>query len=168
MKNTLVVVTDLGCLKAFRLENSQLNRTPRLELIEEFQNPEAHGKLLEKVSDLSGRFPRGSGAFNGAGGAMADGERHNSELESRRRLVRQLAQRLNRLARNREVECCLVAASKEINHQLLDELEPQVRAKVEKNVSADLTKLDQAEILRHFCGLTGNRPERGARARQPG
>ena len=30
---------------------------------------------------------------------MSDGERHNIELESRKRLVRQLAQRLNALAR---------------------------------------------------------------------
>jgi len=43
-----------------------------------------------------------------------------------------------------------VAASKEINRQLLDELEPQVRAKIQKNVSADLTKLEPTEILRHF------------------
>jgi hypothetical protein len=150
MKNTLVVVADLGCLKAFRLENNQFNRSPRLELIEEFQNPEAHGKLVEKVTDLSGRFPRGSGTANGAGGAMSDGERHNIELESRRRLVRQLAQRFNQLARNQEFERCLLAASKEINRQFLEELEPQVRAKIEKNVPADLTKLEPAEILRHF------------------
>ena len=81
---------------------------------------------------------------------MSDGERHNIELESRKRLVRQLAQRFNLLARGPEVECCLLAASREINHQLLEELEPAVRAKIEKNVPADLTKLERAEILRHF------------------
>jgi len=150
MKNTLVVVADLGCLKAFRLENSHLNRASRLELLQEFQNPDAHGKLVERVTDLSGRFPRGSGAANSAGGAMSDGERHNIGLENRRRLVRQLAQRFNQLARHDEVERCLLAASKEINRQLLDELEPRVRAKIEKNVPADLTKLEPAEILRHF------------------
>jgi hypothetical protein len=150
MKMTLVVVADLGCLKAFRLENSQLNRSPRLELLEDFQNPEAHGKLVEKVTDLSGRFPRGSGTANGAGGAMSDGERHNIALESRRRLVRQLAQRFNQIARSTEFERCLLAASKEINRQLLEELEPQVRAKIEKNLAADLTKLEPTAILGHF------------------
>jgi hypothetical protein len=149
MKNTLVVVTDLACLKAFRLENHHPNRTPRLELVEEFNNADAHGKLGDKVSDLSGRFPRRAGVANSRG-AMSDGERHNIELESRKRLVRQLAQRFNSLARGPDVERCLLAASREINHQLLEELEPQVRAKIEKNVSADLTKLEQAEILQHF------------------
>jgi len=149
MKNTLIVVADLGCFKAYRLENHQPNQSPRLELVEEFTDADAHGKLVDKVSDLSGRFPRRTGASNMAA-AMSDGERHNIELEGRKRLVRQLAQRLNGLLRNKEVERCLLAASREINHQLLDELEPQVRAKIEKNVPADLTKLERAEILRHF------------------
>jgi hypothetical protein len=149
MKNTLVIVTDLGCFKAYRLENHQPKPTRRLLPVEEFNNAEAHGKLGEKVSDLSGRFPRRTGV-SGASGAMSDGERHNIELESRKRMVRQLAQRVNALARTKEVECCLLAASREINHQLLAELEPGVRAKIEKIVAADLTKLERTEILRHF------------------
>ena len=125
-----------------------MSRTPHLDLLEQYSNTEAHGRLGDKVSDLSGRFPRGTGLK--AGGAMSDGERHNIELESRKRLVRQLAQRLNVLARNPEFERCFLAASREINHQLLEELEPQVRAKIAKNVPADLTKLERAEILTHF------------------
>ncbi len=148
MKNTLIVVADLGGFKAFKLENNQPGHTPRLNLLEQFAIAEAHGRLTDKVSDLSGRFPRGTGMK--AGGAMSDGERHNIELESRKRFVRQLAQRLNALARNPDIERCLVAASKEINHQLIEELEPQVRAKIEKNVPADLTKIERAEILKHF------------------
>jgi hypothetical protein len=148
MKNTLVVVVDLGCLKAFRLENG-VTRTPRLELIEQFDNPKAHDRLVERVTDLSGRFPRGA-AKPANGNVMSDGERHNIELEERKRMVRELARHLNLLARNREIECCFLAASREINHQLVEELEPQVRAKIEKNLSVDLTKLERAEILQRF------------------
>jgi Protein required for attachment to host cells len=149
MKSTLVVVTDLGCFKAFRLENNHPNQTPHLEPVEEFNSADAHDKLVDKVTDLAGRFPRRAGAAN-TRGAMSDGERHNIELESRKRLVRQLAQRLNALARSPEVERCLLAASREINHQLLEELEPQVRAKIQKNIPADLTKLERADLLRYF------------------
>jgi hypothetical protein len=149
MKNTFVVVTDLGCYKAYRLENHQPNQTPRLEPVEEFHNADAHGKLVDKVTDLAGRFPRRTGAPNTTG-AMSDGERHNIELESRKRLVRELAQRLNVLLREKHVERCLLAASREINHQLMDELEPQVRAKIEKNIPSDLTKLERSEILARF------------------
>ena len=149
MKNTMVVVAELGGFKAYRVENNNhLAREPRLEILEQYENAEAHGHLVDKVSDLSGRFPRGTGTK--AGGAMSDGERHNIELETRRRLVRQLAHRLNTLARGQDIERCFLAASKEINHQLLEELDPQLRAKIEKNIPADLTKLERAEILRRF------------------
>jgi hypothetical protein len=148
--NTLLVVADLGGFKAFKLENNNhhLGQTPRLELLEQFSNPEAHGRIVDKVSDLSGRFPRGASVRSVS--AMADGERHNIELESRKRFIRQLAQRLNVLARSQDMDRCFLAASKEINHPLLEELEPQVRAKITKNVPADLTKIAQAEILSHF------------------
>jgi len=152
MKNTLLVVADLGGYKAYKLgnhdTNNHLSRTPRLEFLEQFDNPDAHGHLIDRVSDLSGRFPRGTGTRSG--GAMADGERHNIELEPRKRLVRQLAQSLNTLARRQEIDRCFLAASKEINHQLLEELDPDLRAKIEKNVPADLTKLERTDILRHF------------------
>ncbi len=145
----MLVVAELGGYKAYKLEVSEeLNRTPRLELLDQFQNTQAHSRLVDTVSDLSGRFPRGTGMKNG--GAMADGERHNIELESRKRLVRQLAQRISILARKPDVERCMLAASREINSQLLQELEPEVRAKIVKNVSADLTKLERGDILRHF------------------
>jgi len=149
MKNTLVVVADLGCFKAYQLVNDHPGRTPHLEPVEEFNNADAHNKLGNKVTDLSGRFPRRTGGAH-ATGAMSDGERHNIELEARKRLVRQQAQRLNALARTRSFDRCLLAASREINHQFLDELEPQVRAKITINLAADLTKLERTEILRHF------------------
>jgi hypothetical protein len=148
MKNTLVVVADLGCLKAYRLEN-RLTQKRRLELVEQFDNPDAHSRLVERVTDLSGRFSRGA-AKPANGNVMSDGERHNIELEERKRMVRRLAKRLNSLARNEEIECCFLAASREINHQLVDELEPRVRTKIEKNLTADLTKLERAEILGRF------------------
>jgi hypothetical protein len=147
MKNTLLLVADLGGYKAFKIENDHLARSPRLELIEHFDNPAAHGRLGDRVSDLGGRFPRGTGK---AAGAMSDGERHNIELEARKRFVRQLAQRLNALARPQEIERCFLAASREINNQLVEELDPQVRLKIEKNIPADLTKIEQAQLLRHF------------------
>jgi hypothetical protein len=148
MKNTLVVVADIGCYKAFKMEDGHLRRMPRLELVEEFNNAQAHEKLVSKVSDLAGRFPRRSGKSHSA--AMSDGERHNLEQELRKRLVRELAERLNTLDRGQDVERWLLAASREINHMLINQLEPHIRAKIEKNIPADLTKLERKEILQRF------------------
>ncbi|HZR17048.1 MAG TPA: host attachment protein [Verrucomicrobiae bacterium] len=149
--NTLLVVADLGGFKAFKIENSEnpskLHK-PHLELLEQYDNPQAHDRLVDKVSDSSGRFPRRTGAR--AAGAMSDGERHNINLEARKRFIRDLANRLNQLARKPDFDRCFLAASKEINHPLFEELDPRVRAKIAKNIPADLTKFGRAEILSRF------------------
>lgn len=147
MKNTIVVVTDLACLKAYRLEKSQMNHAVRLEPLDQFDNDAAHARLTDTVSDSSGRFPRGAA---GTTGGMSDGERHNIQLEQRRRLVRQLAARLSHVLKQTEAEACYLAASREIHNQLLDELEPRSRNIIVRNVHADLTKVDRQELLAHF------------------
>jgi hypothetical protein len=149
MKNKWLLVADLGSFKAYRVEASRFTRHPRLELMEAFDNADAHERLVDKVSDLAGRFPKGAGP-NGANGAMSQGERHNIELEHRKRLARRLVERLNTLMRRDDFESCYFAASKEINHQILDELPSQLRAKIEKNLPADLTKIDKSQLLGHF------------------
>ena len=160
MKNTMVVVTDLGGFKAFRLDDNQMHSNPRLELLEEFKNGDAHARLGEKVSDFSGRFPRSTGGPNGTG-AMSDGERHNITLEQRKRYVRRLAEKLSSLLR--ETDRCLLAASREIHRQLLDELEAHARAKIEVHLSADLTKMSKSDLLQHFMpGQSGQRASASA------
>ncbi len=144
MKKTLVVVADLASFKAYTIDYTQPNHTPRLEPVLEVENDSAHAHVVDLVSDLGGRFPRGGG------GGMSAGERHNMDLEMRKRLVRNLAQQLNALARDPEIESFLLAASREINGQLVAELDPQVRAKIGKNLPADLTKLERAAILARF------------------
>lgn len=144
MKNKLVVVTDLGSLKAYKLDRNDFGKTQRLELLEDITWPDAHEKLTDMLSDSAGRYGQ-----SGAPGASV-GERHNIVLEHRRRLVRQLANHINTLLRPADVEACYLAASKEINHQILDALEPAVRAKIQKNIAADLTKLGKKELLERF------------------
>ncbi len=149
--NTLLVVADLAGFKAFKLDtegNLLRNQTPRMVLLEQYSNSKAHLRLMDKVTDLAGRFPRRTGAR--AIGAMSDGERHNIELEARKRLIRDLAFRVNALARQPDIDRCLLAASKEINNTLVQELEPGVRAKIVKNIPVDLMKFGQAEILKRF------------------
>jgi hypothetical protein len=149
MRNKWIVVTDLGCLKAYKVDENNLNSHPRLELLETFENAEVHSKLSQKLSDQAGQFAGGS---RGAGAShdIATGERHNIELEQRRRCIRLLAERLSHVLRRGDLEVCWFAAGKEINHQILDALPHEAKAKIEKNVVANLTKLEKSELLRHF------------------
>ena len=149
MRNKWVVVTDLGSFKAYKVEQAGAGNSPRLELVESFDNSEVHAHLSEKLTDQAGQFARGSRGA-GANHEASSGERHNIELEQRRRWIRQVADRVSHVLRRSDVDCCWFAAGKEINHQLCGELAAAARAKIEKNVSANLTKVDKSELLRHF------------------
>jgi len=146
MNNKLVVVTDLGSFKAYKLETNNQHSTPRLELIEEFNLVDAHGKMLDHLTDVAGRYHAPvMGKW-----ASPWGERHNIELERKRRLVKQVAYALTDLLRRNGPDGCYLAAGKEINHQIIAELPRDARAKIEKIVACDLTKAEKVEILRHF------------------
>ncbi len=149
MKNKLLVLVDLGTFKAFRVEENELHSTPRLDLIEEFETIAGKEKLVNLTTDLAGRYRKGNGPGEGRSD-MSDGEQHNIELEMRRRLVRQLADRINTLIAANHFDGCYLAASNEINKSILDELPAQSRAKITKNVSLNLTHLDKSQVLRHF------------------
>jgi len=155
MTNKLLVVTDLGSFKAYKLEANNLHSTPRLELIEEFDLTSAHGKMVNQVSDLAGRYHTPTmGKWS-----TTWGERHNIELERKRRLIKQVAAALTDLLRRDGAEVCYLAASKEINHQIIAELPREARAKIEKIVPCDLTKAEKSDLLKHFEVLKPKLPE---------
>src|SRR5688572_11244908 len=133
MNDTVIVATDLGTFKAYRLHRTDMN-TPRLEVIEEMQFVDGHGKLGDKQTDQAGRYKVPTQSM-----AMSYGERQKIGLELRRRLIKQAAEQLRAVVANRNVETCFFAASPEINEQILEEAGPEVRSKIEKNVACNLT-----------------------------
>src|SRR5439155_14511103 len=114
MKKQLLIVTDLGSFKAYAVDDSRLHNAPRLELIEHFSLEAPRRRIAGKLSDLAGRY-RSPGSRGGA----PLGERHNIELEEKKRLVRQLSRRLDALMSDGEVSSCYFAASKEIAQRIL-------------------------------------------------
>jgi hypothetical protein len=98
------------------------------------------------VSDQAGRFRKDTSGV----GELSDGEEHNLELERDRRAVKTLATRISLLIDREAVDGCFLATDPRINQCLLDELEPAARAKVQKNIPANLSKLKPAELLERF------------------
>jgi hypothetical protein len=146
MKNTLIIVTDLGLFKAYRLERTAIQQTPRLELIEELEALDAHGKLLDKVTDQAGRWRVPTARM-----AMSYGERQKIDLEMRRRLIKQMAEHISRVLREQDAEECYLSTNKETHKQLWEELEPDVRKKIVKVLPLDLTKANKSQLLEHFA-----------------
>ena len=54
--SSLVIVTDRGSLKAYRV-NETPTRGPSLQLVQAFNMTDAHGRLIDKVSDLGRALP---------------------------------------------------------------------------------------------------------------
>jgi hypothetical protein len=147
--NKLVVLTDLGTFKAYRLEENRAHSMPRLQSVDAFENPKADDRIGRQLSDENGQFKTG-GTPRVATSDAADGERHNIWLENERRSVKQIANRISELLQNGEFESCYLAASNEINREIVEHLTPEARRKIEKNITCNLVNAPKEEVLEHF------------------
>lgn len=145
MADKLVVLTDLGAVKAYRVYRDEMNGSPRIELREAVENPDAHQRMGETLSDQAGRFPTGAGT-----GQMSHGENHNLRTENEKRLIERLSQQVNEIVRSSDAPYFYFAAPREINQRVVDGFESGVRSKMLKNVGSDLVKVDKSAILSHF------------------
>src|SRR5207245_4296247 len=85
---SLVIVTDRGSLKAYRVAETP-TRGPSLQLVQAFNITDAHGRLVDKLSDVAGRFPVTEGAGEHRGPASI-AERKQLTGEIARRIEKEL------------------------------------------------------------------------------
>ena len=144
--STIIITVDLGNFKAYRVTRNPVG-SPTIELIESYDSIEGHGKLGEQLSDIAGRFVGGGGKGEVAKGY---GEPHHLESDIRKKLVKLIAMDINALIKKEDCEKWYLAAGERINKEIIQKLEPKVKAKLDKNISFDLTKIPKSEILSHF------------------
>jgi hypothetical protein len=144
--NKIIIMVDLGHFKAYKFTSDPLGR-PIIELIESYDSIEGHLKLGEKLSDIAGRFVGGGGEGEVAKGY---GEPHHLELEIIKKLEKMIAMDINALIKKEDCKSWYLAAGEKINKGIIKQLEPEIKARLEKNIPADLTKVRKSEILSHF------------------
>src|SRR5215468_1872593 len=110
--SSLVIVTDRGSLKAYRV-NETPTRGPSLQLVQAFNITDAHGKLIDKVTDLAGRFPVTEGA--GAHRGQASIAESKLQTETERRINKELADQITRIVNGSGKEGWAFAAPSEIH-----------------------------------------------------
>lgn len=142
----VIIAVDLGHFKAYKVTKKDFE-SPKVQLIESYDSIEAHGKLSDKLSDTSGRFGMGGGK-NGA--AKGYGEPHNMELEMEKKAARLIARDINAIILKEAPSKWYLAAGKKINSQILEGLDSSVKARLDKNITSNLTKTDKSEIIGHF------------------
>ena len=148
--SSLIVVTDRGSLKAYRVDETP-TRGPSLQLVQAFNITDAHGKLVDKVSDLAGRFP----VSDGAGGRHANSiaERTQLESETDRRIQKQLADQIVKIVQSDGVEGWSFAAPASIHAAIVDLLPASVRDRIVEHVKSDLVKTEPSKLPAHFRSL---------------
>ena len=147
---SLIIVADRGSLKAYRVDETP-TRGPSLRLIQAFDLTDAHGKLIDKVTDLAGRFP----VSDGAGGRHANSiaERTQLDTETDRRIYKQLADQIVKITDRSGKEGWSFAAPAEIHGAIVDLLPRAARDRIVEHVKSDLVKIESAKLPSHFRSL---------------
>jgi Protein required for attachment to host cells len=148
--SSLIIVTDRGSLKAYRVDETP-TRGPSLQLVQAFNITDAHGKLVDKVSDMAGRFPVSDGA--GVRHANSIAERTQLETETDRRIYKQLTDQIVKIVKSDGVEGWSFAAPAEIHSAIVDLLPRKVRDRIVEHVKSDLVKTEASKLPAHFRSL---------------
>jgi hypothetical protein len=149
--SSLVIVTDRGSLKAYRV-NDTPTRGPSLQLVQAFNMTDAHGRLIDKVSDLAGRFPVTEGAGTHRGPASI-AERTQLATEMDRRIQKELADQIAKIVLQNGRDGWSFAAPAEIHTAIVDLLPVTVRQRIVEHVKSDLVKVEAAKLINHFRSL---------------
>lgn len=144
MKSSFLIVADRGNLKAYRLEKAPAERPHHVQLVQSLSLADAHTKVSEMNTDAQGR--RSSDGSVQVGGT---GERHY-ELEGDRRSAKELAEHITTILREHKPDAWSFAAPGDLNHSILDQLEPSLRKQVAENIPRDLVKISPNDLLNHF------------------
>jgi len=143
-ENAMVIVADLGELKAFNVKKNQgmveneLKVSYSLEMLNDISYIDAHKKVQDIVTDSAGRL------------GHSIGENHNLQTERKRRSLKDVAHDINEIVKNEKPNQLLLAFPQELNAQLVDALSAETKKVLVKNVASDLIKTHTADILSHF------------------
>lgn len=152
MKNTFIVLADLGHLRAFQPQAAEPGVGREYDLKEIKLAPLSHtpSPIGEQVTDQAGRFAKGGAAGSPRGCGMSHGEAHNLQTEDERRLIKELASRIDAVLAKRSPARWLLAAPTAILPRLKDALHPSSKKTLIETQGSDLTKLSLKQVEARF------------------
>jgi hypothetical protein len=147
---SIIITADRGSLKAYQV-NETPTRGPSLKLIQAFDLTDAHGRLLDKLTDQAGRFAVTESA--GAHRGQASIAETKLENETDRRINKELADQIAKVVNGSGKEGWAFAAPSEIHSAIVDLLPDRVRNRIVEHVKSDLVKIEPAKLPNHFRSL---------------
>jgi len=152
MKNTFIVLADLGHLRAFEPQAAEPGVGREFDLKEIKLAPLSHvpSPIGEQVTDQAGRFATSGGPGSPRGCGMSHGEAHNLQTEDEKRLIQKLAERIDAVIAKRTPTRWLLAVPAAILPRVRDALHPTSKQKLVETQAADLTKLSLKQVEARF------------------
>lgn len=152
MKNTFIVLADLGHLRAFQPQKAEPGVGREFDLKEIKLAPLSHvpSPVSEQVTDQAGRFAAGAAPGSARGCGMSHGEAHNLQTEDERRLIKELAARIDALIAKHNPARWILAAPSAILPRVKDSLHPTSKKVLAETQAADLTKLALKQVESRF------------------
>jgi hypothetical protein len=147
MTAKMIVLADLGRVKAYRVTHDMMTSKAQVEMVYDCEFLEAHRRVVDRVTDSAGRYA----AAGNSGGSTS--EAHGMADETERRQIRTVAEKINELVEGEKY--WYLAAPENINGRLIVYLRPSARASLVRNLPADLVKVRKQELLDHFLAPVG-------------
>ncbi|MEY2484540.1 MAG: hypothetical protein QOH39_188 [Verrucomicrobiota bacterium] len=146
---SLVIVADRGSLKAYRV-NETPTRGPSLQLVQAFNITDAHGRLVDKLTDQAGRYAVADGTGVQHGASIGETKLEN---ETDRRIYKQLADQIAKLVKTDGIDGWSFAAPSEFHAAIVQLLPADARDRIIEHVKSDLVKVEPAKLSSHFRSL---------------
>ncbi|MBN2721436.1 MAG: host attachment protein [Campylobacterales bacterium] len=146
LENTIVIVADLGELKAYKIYKNdsgfsgEFQNSYKLEMIVNKNFIEGRKKMGEMLSDSGGRMIHDTM------------DEHEAILEKDNRVLKDIVQVIEEIVTDEEPNHIFLAFPKEHNNQLVEKLRHDTKELIEKNIPSDLVKTDKSKLLSHFIG----------------
>jgi len=152
MKNTFIVLANLGHLRAFQPEPAEHGAGREYDLKELKLAPLTHtpSSIGDQVTDQAGRFAAAGNPGSPRGCGMSHGEAHNLRKEDERRLIRKLASRIDAIIAKRSPSRWILAVPSAILPRVRDALHPTSKQKLVDTKPSDLTKLSVKQVEARF------------------
>jgi hypothetical protein len=146
--NRLIITTDLGHIRIYRVTRDLSDSKPSIELITDHDFPDDHSRFENRDTDAAGRFPRGENSQTHSG--MSYGERHGEKAEAEKTQLRLVAGFIDDAVSGESVPEIYLAAPQAIHQRLIDSLDSGVRDCLIETLPLDLNKAEKLELLRRF------------------
>ncbi len=152
MKSTFIVLANLGHLRAFYPQPAELGVGREYDLKELKLAPLTHtpSSVGEMTSDQAGRYAAASNPGSPRGCGMSYGEPNNLQTEDEKRMISNLATRIDALIAKRSPARWILAAPVAILPRLKEALHPDSQKRLVDSEAADLTKLTLKQVEARF------------------